>query len=650
MIAARPLPSAETKNRNPMLTNMRKASQHWLGKIILSVVFVFLIAGVAIFGVEEFFRAGSTSSVATVGKTSISAEAVRSAYQNQLQRYQSQTRRSLTPDQARALGIDRQVLAQLVSEASLDQQTATLGLSIPDAAVLRAIREEKSFQGANGQFDPALFFQTLQRAGINETTFVREQRAVAARLQLAEAVASDLHVPEALREAVHRYTTERRAVAAVMLPPSVVGAIPAPTDEALKAYYDENKYAFRAAETRAVNLLVLDPQAMAKPDAVSQEDIAKRYEADKAKYGTPERRTIQQIVFPDEASAEAARKTIEANEAPFEAVAAQNGADAKNLTLGTLTKAELFDKPVADAAFALPKDTVSQPVKGRFGTVLLRVTAIEPETLKPLADVQADIAKTIALERATDGIEAAHDAIEDARANTKPLADIAKERNLPLVSSASMSAQGIDAEGKLVEGIPDRDTTLAALFRAEVGGDNEALRTKSGGYVWYDVTNIDRAHDKPFDSVRDEVAARWKTAETERLLAAKAKELTDRLDKGETLEAVAQSAGLTVETVSDIARNQPKGDLTADVVNRIFATPVDKSASAEAGERRAVFKVTAATMPAYVSGSPADAAIAKRFEAALADDVLGEYIGEVQKSVGITVNQTAFRRAIGGEY
>ncbi|KQT99001.1 peptidylprolyl isomerase [Methylobacterium sp. Leaf469] len=631
-----------------MLTNMRKASQHWLGKIILSVVFVFLIAGVAIFGVEEFFRAGSTSTVATVGKTPISAEAVRTAYQNQLQRYQSQTRRTLTPDQARALGLDRQVLAQLVSEASLDQQTASLGLSIPDAAVLRAIREEKSFQGADGKFDPSLFFQTLQRAGLNEATFVREQRSVAARLQLAEAVASDLHVPAALREAVHRYTTERRAVALMMLPPSLVGEIPAPTDDAIKTFYEENKFAFRAPETRAVNLLVLDPQAMAKPEALSPEDIAKRYEADRAKYGTPERRTIQQIVFPDEAAAAVARRKIEANEAPFEAVAAESGADAKNLTLGTLTKAELFDKPVADAAFALPKDAVSQPVKGRFGTVLLRVTAIEPETLKPLADVQAEIAKTIALERATSGIETAHDAIEDARANTKSLPEIAKDRGLPLVAVPALNAQGLDAEGNPVAGIPDRETTVAALFRSEIGGDNEPLRTKSGGYVWYDVTNIDRAHDKPLDSVRDEVVARWRAAESARLLAAKAKELSDRLDKGDTVETVAQAAGLNVETVSDIARNQPQGDLTADVVNRIFATAVGKAASAEAGERRALFKVTAATMPAYVPGAPADEAIAKRFQSTLADDVLGEYIAEVQKSVGITVNQTAFRRAVGG--
>lgn len=631
-----------------MLQNMRNASRHWLGKIILTVVFTFLIAGVAIFGVEEFFRAGSTSTVATVGKAQISAETVRTAYQNQLQRYQSQTRRTLTPDQARALGIDRQVLAQLVSEASLDQQTATLGLSIPDAAVLRAIREEKSFQGADGKFDPALFYQTLQRAGITEATFVREQRAVAARLQLAEAVAADLHVPEALREAVHRYTTERRAVALMMLPPSVAGEIPAPTEDEVKAYYGENTFAFRAPETRNVALLILDPQAMAKPDAVSAEDIAKRYATDKARYGSPERRTIQQIVFPDATAADAARKAVEAGEKPFEAVAAETGADPKNLSLGTLTKAELFDPAVADAAFALPLNAVREPVKGRFGTVLLRVTAIEPETVKPLADVSADIAKAIALERATSGIDAAHDAIEDQRANTKPLADIAKERDLPLRIIPAVSAQGLDPAGNTVEGIPDRDTTLTALFRAEMGGDNEPLRTKSGGYLWYDIANIDRAHDKPLAEVRDEVVARWRAAEAQRRLLAKAKELNARLDKGEAVEAVAAEAGLNVQTLSDLARNQAQGDLSAEIVNRVFATAVDKSASAESGEGRALFKVTAATMPAYVPGTPADEAITKRFQPTIADDVLGQYIGDVQTSVGVTINQQAFRRAIGG--
>ena len=633
-----------------MLQSIRDASRHWLGKIVLTVIFTFLIAGVAIFGVEEFFRGNTATTVATVGKTPISAEEVRTAYQNQLNRYQQQMKRVLTPDQARALGLERQVLAQLVTEAALDQKTADLGLAVSDDAVLRAIREEQSFKGANGEFDRSLFYQTLQRAGINEALFVREQRSVIARLQLADAITAELPVPLSLREAVHRYSTERRSAALLMLPPSAAGEIPAPTDEELSAYYDNNKGAYRAPETRSLDLLVLDPDALAKPDAISDEDAKKIYDANASRYGTPEKRTIQQITFPDQASAEEARKKIESNEDPFEAVAVARGVDPKNLALGTLTKTELFDPAVADAAFALDRNAVSQPVKGRFGTVLLRVTGIEPATVKPFDEVKDEIRRTIARQRAVDSIEPAHDAIEDARASGKPLAEIAKERGLPLVAIPAVDAQGKDSTGSKVEGIPDANETLAAAFRSEMGGDSEPLRTKAGGYVWYDVAKIDAAHDKPLAEVRDAVVKDWTKAETEKRLSAKARELVEKLDKGEAIEAVAQGTGVEPKTVTDLARNQAKDELGTDVIERIFATAVDKAGSAPSGENRAVFKVTRAEMPAYVSGTPSDQNVEKNFRTALADDVLGEYIAEVQKNAGVNVNQAAFRRALGGEY
>ncbi|MCE4223986.1 peptidylprolyl isomerase [Methylobacterium sp. C25] len=633
-----------------MLQNIRNASQHWLGKIVMSVIFFFLIAGVAIFGVEEFFRGGSSTAVATVGKTQISAESVRTAYQNQLNRYQQQLKRVLTPEQARALGLERQVLSQLITEAALDQKTSDLGLAISDEAVLRAIREEQAFKGTDGKFDRTLFYHTLSRAGINEAMFVREQRSVAARLQLADAVTAELPVPQALREAVHRYSTERRTAAVLMLTPAAAGDIPAPTDEELKTYYDNNKGTFRAAETRSLNLLVLDPEALAKPDAITDEDARKIYDANAAKYGSPERRTIEQITFPDEATAETARKQIESGEVPFEVTATARGVDAKNLSLGNLTKAELFDPAVGDAAFALEKDKVSAPVKGRFGTVLLRVTAIEPATQKPFDEVKDEIRKTMALQRARDGLETTHDAIEDARASGKSLADIAKERELSLVTVPAVDAQGKDAAGKKVDGIPDADTTLAAAFRSEMGGDSEALRTKSGGYIWYDVTKIDAAHDKPLDEVRDEATKGWKESETSKRLTAKAKELVERLDKGEAPEAVAESAGVKTKTVDNLARNQAKDDLSTEVIDRIFATAVDKAGSAPSGENRAVYKITRAEMPAFVAGMPTDKNAEKSFRTALSDDVLGEYIADVQKNAGVTVNQTAFKRALGGEY
>ena len=87
-----------------------------------------------------------------------------------------------------------------------------------------------------------------------------------------------------------------------------------------------------------------------------------------------------------------------------------------------------------------------------------------------------------------------------------------------------------------------------------------------------------------------------------------------------------------------------------EIVERIFTTPVGKAASAPSGDGRAVFKVTAATMPAFVPGTATDGQLVNSLRTALADDVLGEFISEVQKSAGVKVNQTAFRRALGGEY
>ncbi|GJE00424.1 peptidylprolyl isomerase [Methylobacterium isbiliense] len=632
-----------------MLQGFRAASQSWLGKLVMTVVFGLLIVGLAIFGIGDIFRGGGSTAVATVGSTPISAEAVRSAYQNQIQRLARQTRRPITPDQARALGLDREVLNALITEATLDQKTRDLGLRVSDATVIRLIREEPAFKGPNGNFDLGVFNDTIRQAGLTEAAFVQEQRAVAARLQLAESIIADLPVPLAVREAVHRYTTERRAAGYLVLPESAAGEIPAPTDEQVQSFYDDRKSAFRAPEVRGVNILVLDATTLAKPDAVTEAEARSRYDADQGRYGTPERRTIQQIVFPNEADAAAALARIRGGEAPFESIAGERGLDPKSLDLGTFTRAELFDPAVADAAFALQQGAVSEPVKGRFGTVLLRVTAIEPGSVKPFEEVAGQIRTEIARERARDDLEKVHDAIEDQRAGAKPLGDIARERALPLLSIAGVDAQGRDTQGKPVEGLPDKDAVLPALFRAEMGADSEALRTRSGGYLWYDVTRVDPAHDRPLAEVRDQVVSQWRDDEIARRLSAKAREAAERLDKGEAIEAVAAAYGVEAKTATDLARGRAKDELTAESIGRIFATPVGKTGSATAGEKaRVAFKVTSATVAPFQAGAQPN--VEQQFRTALADDIIAQYIADAQKQAGVSVNEAAFRRAIGGEY
>ncbi|MCG7393881.1 SurA N-terminal domain-containing protein [Microvirga sp. ACRRW] len=628
-----------------MLRNMRKAGQTVFGKAIAFIFFGALIVSFAIWGIGDIFRAQPASTVAEVGKTTISVNQVRNAYTNQLQQLGRQFRTVISPEQARMLGLDQQVLNSLVTEAVMAEEAKGLGLSVSDELVARSIVDNPAFKGADGQFNRALFDQTLRNAGLSEAGFVQEQRASMARAHLAEALAGDVTVPVAAKDALHRYTTERRSAAYLVLTAALAGDIPAPTNEQLLSFYEERKGTFRAPEYRAVNAMALDAAAIAKSDAVSDADARQRYEQQKAKYGQPERRTIQQIPFTSMDDAQAASAKIKEG-TTFDAVAAERGVSATGLELGTFTRAEMLDPAVAEAAFALEQNGVSAPVSGRFGPVILRVTQIQPEAVRPFEEVAAEIRGEVARERAQSEIEKIHDQIEDLRAGAKPLADIAKEKGLALIQIPAIDAQGRDKAGKQVDA-PERDVIAKAAFASDMGVDNEALRTATG-YVWFDVTGIEPSREKTLDEVRDQVAAQWRDDQIGQRLTEKARQLTERLEKGEAIEAVAQEVNTPVKNATDLARNANKDDLSAEAVNRIFATPVGKAGNAaNAADSRAVFKVTAATVPPMAGTTQEAQTIDTQLRNGMSDDLINEYITQVRQNLGVTINQQALQQATG---
>ena len=190
---------------------------------------------------------------------------------------------------------------------------------------------------------------------------------------------------------------------------------------------------------------------------------------------------------------------------------------------------------------------------------------------------------------------------------------------------------------------------MKAAFASDIGVDNEPLRMGTG-YVWYDVTGIEASREKNLDEVRDQVAAQWREDQVAQRLSEKANELAGRLEKGETIEAVAQAAAAPVQNATDLARNTAKDDLSAEAVNRIFAVPVGKTGHAANGtDSRAVFSVTSATVPPLVTTTQAAQNTENQLRTGIGADLLNEYIAQVRQDLGVTINQQALRRATGGE-
>jgi peptidyl-prolyl cis-trans isomerase D len=632
-----------------MLQGLRKAGQSVVGKTIVAVLFGLLIVSFAVWGIGDIFRGAPRNNIARVGSTEISVDQFRTAYNNEIQRLSRQFRTNLGPQQARAFGIDQRVLGQLVNEALLNERSQALHLSVSDQLVARSVLEEPAFRDANGQFNRMAFEEALRSAGLSEAGFVREQRAVLMRQQIAAAVAGEPPVPGIAIDALHRYVNERRSASYLILGPHAAGEISAPSDADLQAFFEERKSSFRAPEYRSANILALDASKIAKPEDVSDDDARQRYEQNKSAYGTPERRTVQQISFatPDEAKAAAARL---AEGLTFDALAAERKISPQDLTLGTFTRAEMLDAAVAEAAFSLQEGTTSGPVEGRFGTVLVRVTEIQPESVRPFEEVAAEIKSTIANERARGEIEAIHDRIEDMRAAARPLNEIASETKLHVQEISALDRNGTDRKGNQVE-LPERDALIRAIFESDIGVDNETIRTSTGGYVWFDVTNIEPARDRSLEEVKDEVTRQWRENAIADRLAERARQQVERIAKGETLEAVAAEAGVNAKTATELARRSPKEDLSADVVARIFATPVGQAAHAANGpDTRVVFMVKEATVPPLVRSMQEAQRLEDQLQAALSDDLMAQFLAAVQRDVPVTINQAAVSQVVGGNY
>src|SRR5215208_6960440 len=111
-----------------MLRGIRTASANWLGKTIMALVMGLLIISFAVWGIGDVFRGFGQASLARIGSTEISTERFRQIYNERLQQLGRQIGRPISPDQARALGFDQQVLGQLIAEHALDERARQLRL------------------------------------------------------------------------------------------------------------------------------------------------------------------------------------------------------------------------------------------------------------------------------------------------------------------------------------------------------------------------------------------------------------------------------------------------------------------------------------------------------------------------------------------
>ena len=629
-----------------MLRGIRKASENWLGRILMAVVLSVLAGSFAIWGINDIFRGYGSSSLAKIGDTEIPLQQFSQSYNERLQQLSQQLGRPVPPEQATALGVDRQVLGQLLAGAGLDQLAQRMRLGIPNSEIVQHVLNDPHFQTPTGQFDRARFESFLQSIGYSEQRFFDEERRSIPRREITDAVSGDLMVPQAYRDAVNQFQNQQRSIEYVALGAEQAGDIPQPTDDVLTKYFDDRKILFRAPEYRTIVTLTVTPAELAKSIEVSDADVKKNYDENLKKYVTPERRHVEQIIFPDMAQAQAASDRIKSGTS-FAAIAAERGLKQTDIDLGTVPKSGIIDPAVGDAAFSLKEGEVSAPIKGRFGAVIVTVLTIEPEQTKSLAVVAPFIRSDIALERAKSEVQDIHDKIEDARAGGSTLEEAAQKRNLNAVT-LDIDRSGRDPSGKLVARMPAAGEVISGAFANDVGVDTYPIDLQ-GGYVWYEVEAVTPARDRTLDEVKGEVEQHWRDDQIAERLQAKAADLLDKLKNGTAFDALAAADGVKAQTAADLKRGTTPADIPARVVDAVFHTAKDAFGSSQGDKptQWIVFRVSDVKTPALEANSAAAKKLDQLLRTSISDDIFGQYVAWLENDLGTTVNQSMLAQAAG---
>jgi peptidyl-prolyl cis-trans isomerase D len=488
----------------------------------------------------------------------------------------------------------------------------------------------------------------IRDAGFTEPRFVQEQRSVTMRRQIALSLTGDLKPPTTAEKAINIFRNEKRSADVIVLGEAQAGEIAEPTPEILQKYFDERKALFRAPETRKVTLLTLTPAELARWETVDDQDAKTYYEQHKAQFGTPGRRHVRQILFANAEEAKAAADKI-AQGATFEDIVKQRGLKDSDTDLGTVTKADMIDPAVADAAFALKDGETSAPVKGKFGTVILQASAVQPTVQESYEQAAAQIKQNIAVDRARRKLGDLRDKIEDERAAGSTLAETAKKVGLQATSIESMDRSGRDAAGNPVP-LPQGADVVNAVFSTDVGVDTEPLQMPGGGWLWYDVTGVTPSRERTLDEVKSQAETRWREDQIAQRLSATADDMVAKLKEGKKLPEVAEAENLKVETATELQRGQPKPPVSSAVLDAIFRTAKGGAGAADGDNRttRVVFVVTDVTDPPIDAKSPEAEQSADALKRAYGEDILGEYVARLESELGVNVNQASLAQITGG--
>ncbi len=556
-----------------MLEKIREGSQGLAAKIILGLV----ILSFALAGIGGYLGQSTEQSVAEVNGVKITQREFARAYENERARLEQQFGEyfaQLANDPSYMAQVRQSVTDRLVQQELQTQLAAEMGLRVSDEQVKQTILELPAFQ-FGGQFSNDRYLQVIRQMGYQADGFREYLREEMTRSQLVSALAgTDFTLSNELSQAVG-LQQQQRAIDYVVLDNNAYKAQVEVSDEEVQEYYDLNQAQFLSPEQVKVSYVELSADDLELAEPITDEQINDYYQQNKAYYSEPEKRRVAHILVEygdDQDSAEQKANDLLTqlnNGADFAELASNESDDIVSAEMGgdlDWIERDMLDPDFEKAAFALQNvGELSQVVESEFGYHIIKLTDLQPGETKPLAEVKEDIRTELAkvekadlfYEQQTELAELSFevaDTLEDAAAAVG-----AQVQTTPWLARGQLSAPLNEAN------------VQAAIFSPELLEDrvnSEVLDLGNEHVIVVRIADHKPAATKPLAEVSEQIKQTLIAEKATAKAKEQGEELFAELQSGTSLNAIAQQAG--VEMQSEDALNRRSFSVAPALVEQVF--------------------------------------------------------------------------------
>lgn len=561
-------------------------------KLFMGLLFIPLVIGFVLFGVQGYDRSGGADKVAEVAGKAITRQELDNAHRSEVeQRLASMPgldRAQLESDAARRITLDRLIGQRVLALAAKDQHVVT-----PDQRLVRELSQDPaiaSFRKPDGQLDLQRYNEALRAQGMTPEQYENSLRQDLAQRQVLAGISASSLLPAALAQPALAAWFERREVQIARFAPADFVAKVQVSDADVESYYQANLARFQTPEQADIEYLVLDLDAVARRLTVSDADLRARYEQKLAQLAKDEQRRASHIlltVAPDAAAADKAKVKEQAQAllaelrqkpARFAELAKARSQDpgsaAKGGDLEFFSRGSMV-KPFEDAAFALAKGQISDLVESEFGFHIIQLTDIrqpaKPSFESLRAELERELKQQQSLKAYVEAAEQFGNLVYEQADSLKPAAD---KLGLTIKSQAGLQRSGPTAAG--ADALLANPKLLQTVFADDAlrsKRNTEAVEVGPNQLVAARVLQHRPAATRPLA----EVGAQVRQA----LVQQRALELAQAEGKAK-LEAWKGGAAASLPAAIVVSRQQAQG-LPQPLVSALLSAPVAKGQPGWAG-------------------------------------------------------------------